>query len=126
MTSAMTKMKTGGIVVAALLSISAVVFLFWHHSDSPRPFDTQVWKHQQDTNERLRMVDDLKPKLMGLSKAEVEQLLGAPRTDAAGLYRGYEYSYLLGTVGRLLDDDGMWLCIRFKKDRVHDVQVVRD
>lgn len=122
----MKRMKTGGIVVTALLLLSVVALLFVHRSESsPLKFDTKIWKHQEDSNERLRMVSDLKPKLAGISKAEVEKLLGTPRKDVAGLYPA-DYIYLLGTQGRLFDVDGVWLCIKFKDDRVKDVQVMHD
>jgi hypothetical protein len=122
----MTRRRTGGIVVAALLLYSAVVLLFGHLSESPIPFDAEVWKHQEDSNERLRMVSDLKPKLMGITKRQVEEMLGEPRKDVAGLCPGHEHTYLLGVVGRLGPDDGIWLCINFENDRVKDVRVVQD
>ncbi len=118
-------MKIGGIIVAALLLFSVVMLLFGHRSDSPLQFDSEVWKHQENSNQRLRMVSDLKPKLMGISKVEVEQLLGTPRKDLGSSNRA-EYFYLLGTEERFLDTDGIWLRIKFKNDCVNDVQVWQD
>lgn len=117
-------LKNVGILVAASLLLLAVGLLLPNYSDSPIPFDSEVWKHQEDSNERLRMVSDLKPKLIGISKAEVEQLLGEP---AGELEPGYEYSYLLG-VHRLFfwPIDGIWLSIKFESGRVSDVQVMQD
>jgi hypothetical protein len=120
-------MKKIAILAVALVICWAAVLLFAPKSESPIPFEPEAWRREVDGNKRLRMVDDLKPKLMGIGKQKVEQLLGAPRKDVGTLYPGYEYSYLLGTDRRLLDEDGIWLCIKFEKDdRVIDLQVVRD
>jgi len=129
------------IVVAALVLFSASALLFVHDSRSQLPFDAEAWKHaggdserphrisdlwkHQQENLRLKMVTDLKPKLMGICKAEVEQLLGEPVTDV-GLYPGDCYYYVLGTQQRFGDTDGIWLCLKFKNDRVDSVQVAHD
>jgi hypothetical protein len=121
----MRRLKTCGIVLASLALLSAAALLFGHHSDTPLPFNTEVWKQHEDTNERLRMVGDLKPKLVNSSKAEVERLLGTPRRDFDPLHPN-DYYYLLGTQESFLDTDGIWLCLKFENDRVHDVQVFHD
>lgn len=134
-----TRTRNVRIVVAALV-LFASALLFGHHSESQLPFDAEVWKHageddgrphmisdlwkQRDGNVRLRMVSDLKPKLMGITKAEVAQLLGEPVTDV-GLYPG-DYYYVLGIQKKFGDTDGIWLCLKFKNDRVEAVQIVRD
>ncbi len=106
-----------------MLLISTVELLVNHNSESPIPFDSEVWK-SQESNERLRMVNDLKPKLMGISKANVEQLLGTPRKDVGN--HPAECFYLLGTMESFLDTDGVWLRIKYENDRVNDVQVWQD
>jgi hypothetical protein len=130
------------IIVAALVVFSAAALLFGRSSDSQLPFDTEVWKHQAEDdgrpksipdlwkhreadNVRLRMVSDLKPKLMGISKAEVEQLLGTPVKGLESLHPT-NYYYVLGTQERFLDTDGIWLSLKFENDRANDVQVIHD
>jgi hypothetical protein len=54
--SAMPMMKNGAIVVSALLLVSIVVLISGHKLESPIPFTSEVWKHQEDSNERLRMI----------------------------------------------------------------------
>ena len=120
----MKRMTAGAIVVAVLVLFSAVV-LFAHPRESALPFDAEAWNHQGDSNQRLRMVSDLKLKLMRMSKAEVKQLLGEPVTNV-GLYPGDYYYYVLGTQKRFGDTDGIWLCLKFINDRVDAVQVAHD
>ncbi len=111
--------------MAVVLLSSAVLLLLAHRSDTPLQFDTKVWKHQENSNERLRMVSDLKPKLMGIRREQVQQLLGTPRKDFLRSEPAHFY-YLLGTKERLGDTDGVWLRIKFEKDRVNDIQVWQD
>jgi hypothetical protein len=130
-----TKIKIAGFAVAAFFICVVGAGFLGQHSESPLPFDREAWKRQkghEDTNERLRMVGDLKTKLMGISKAEVEQLLGTPGSELEPVTRacrdaGYEYTYLLG-VHRVFSCpiDGIWLCINFQSGRVSDVQVMQD
>lgn len=113
-------------LIVSLIIFSAAVLTFGDHPQPPLSFDSQVWKQQEYSNQRLRMVDDLKPKLMGLSKRDVEQLLGTPRDDLPRL-EAEEYNYLLGTERPLLIGmDGVWLRIKFESDHVNHVGVWRD
>lgn len=121
----MVSMKTGCTVTAILLLLASVWLALAHRSESPLKFDAEVWKHRQDNNERLRMVSDLKPKLMGASKSAVQNLLGTPITNV-GLYRGDYYYYVLGTQERFGDTDGLWLCLKFKNDLVDSLQIAHD
>ena len=117
-------MKIAGIVLAVVLLFSTVALVFGHRSETPLLFDREVWKREAD-NERLRMVSDLTPKLMGISKAQVEHLLGEPVTDV-GLYPGDYFYYVLGTQKKFGDTDGIWLCLKFKNNRVDAVQIAHD
>jgi hypothetical protein len=129
------------IIVAALVLFSAAALLFGRPSDpsdSQLPFDSEVWKHQAEDdgrpksipdlwkhreadNVRLRMVSDVKPKLMGISKAEVEKLLGTPMKDVGSLGDPGDYFYSLAVYERFMDTDGVLLHIKFKNDRVTSV-----
>jgi hypothetical protein len=132
------------IVVAVLILLSFAALLFGHRSDSQLPFDKKVWqdqeaqedtrsksipdlwKHQEDGNVRFKMVNDLKPKLIGSNKADVEKLLGIPERDFDPINHPGDDYYLLGTRERFFDTDGLWLWVKFEKDRVDDVQVIHD
>jgi hypothetical protein len=74
----------------------------------PRPFEAEAWKRadpieplQRNRTVRSQMIDDLlRRKLLdGLSRAEVEQLLGPPLEDLSGFkshFRRYHLAYRLG------------------------------
>lgn len=112
-------------VAGALLLLSAAALVFGRHSESQIPFDSAIWKHQVNSSERLRMVGDLKTKLISSGREEIEQILGEPRRGFDSLHPN-DYYYLLGTQERLLDTDGIWLRITFQNDRVCDMQVIHD
>lgn len=114
------------VITTIVVLFLAALLLFGDRPGTPIPFDSTDWKEGGNTNERLRMVSDLKPKLMGIPKEEVERLLGAPNNDI-GAPDGGEYYYLLGTVRPLLfGTDGVWLRIKFEKERVNQVQLWQD
>ena len=120
--------KIVGICIGTCICILAVSY-FWHGSDSDVHFDPTAWKKAEDTNERLKMVHDLMSKytLVGMKKEEIEKLLGSPRMDVSGrLLPDYNYVYLLGTKQWLLDEDGVWLCIKLQDNQVRDVQICHD
>ena len=89
------------------------------------PFNTEVWNRNGDNNDRLRMVEDLRLKLVGHNKAAVRKLLGEPITDLQR-FPGDYYYYGLGTRKRLFDTDGIWLCIKFRNGQTDVVQVACD
>lgn len=121
----MKRLKIIGMILTSVLMFSFFMLFIRNASESSIPFDAGIWKREENSNKRLQMVSSLKLRLNGISKAEVERLLGTPRMDVGGLF-GADFVYLLGVQRRLFDDDGVWLCIKFKNDRVSDVQVVKD
>ena len=125
----------------SLAVVLTASLLFVQNWNAQRPFDREIWLHYDDDSEqgtspisnswkdynvRLKMIDDLKPKLLGISKTEVENLLGKPDPDMNPADYSTDYYYLLGTRERILDTDGLWLHLKFENDHVKDAQVISD
>lgn len=75
------------------------------------------------------MIHDLmhKHKLVGLTQQQIEDLLGVPKMDEIKQYMPeWDYIYLLGTHEGIFDTDGVWLCIKFKNNKVAIVRVLSD
>ncbi|MBU6455395.1 MAG: hypothetical protein KGS72_26730 [Cyanobacteria bacterium REEB67] len=96
-------------------------------------FDSEAWKKvataqsgQRENPVCLRMVDDLlaRYKLEGMSRAEVEKLLGKPPTT--NYFKEYDFVYMLGPERSFISIDSEWLCIKFKNDVVSEVRICRD
>jgi hypothetical protein len=125
------------IVISGLLGVIAIylgliAFLFGAPvvSDyaSRTTFESGTWKNAEASPEgiRIRMVDDLlrKHPLVGMPRAEIDQLLGVPReTD---YFADYEYVYWLGPERGLIPIDSGWLGIKFSNDVVSEAQLLRD
>lgn len=97
---------------------SVAVFAAYVYRSRDIPFTSNGWK--SNLSERPRMVSDLiaKGKLDGVSRADVDTILGVPDS-----IRGDKYIYWAGTDG-VIDD--MWLEVTFADDRVVDVRHVPD
>ncbi|MBS1999377.1 MAG: hypothetical protein JSS86_23785, partial [Cyanobacteria bacterium SZAS LIN-2] len=95
-----------------------------------RPFDSTVWKESLKSKSsdqvRLNMVDDLlsKNKLVGMSRADVEKLIGKP--PPTEYFSEYQYVYWLGPERGFISIDSEWLALKFKDDVVIEATVVRD
>jgi hypothetical protein len=92
-------------------------------------FESARWKAEnRDGAEgvRVRMVDDLlrTHKLVGMSRAQLEDLLGVP--PATEYFRGYDYVYWLGRERGLFSIDSEWLVIKCGQGVVVSAQVVTD
>ena len=93
-----------------------------------KSFNSQEWKSH--TNERnpvkLNMVDDLlsSHQLVGMSKKEVEELLGKP--PVTGYFKEYDYVYWLGPERGAFGIDSEWLGIKFKDGNVIKIEILRD
>lgn len=136
-------MKFLKLILVGLTAVASVTFLCDKLLNAPRPFDKKIWNQQNEgeasddkdpnllsiwTNRNvcLKMFDDLKPKLIGITKKEVEQLLGTPDPNLDEADNPTDYYYLLGTKERILDTDGLWMCHKFKNDRVTQVLMIQD
>jgi hypothetical protein len=95
---------------------------------SRRDFDSNEWKHAAKSNDpiRLKMVDALlrKYRLVGMSRSEVEGLLGPP--DRKDHYLGCDYAYWLGTERGFFPIDEEWLGINFQNGLVVEAKDLHD
>ena len=95
-------------------------------------FDAEAWRAGLRDDgvmwpTRLRMADDLvrAKRLSGLSRPEVERLLGTPDTTAK--FRNWDLVYHLGPERGLIRIDSEWLVVRLTPDqRVSEYRLVRD
>lgn len=90
-------------------------------------FISTVWI-SASTNEpvRLRMVDDLlrRYKLIGMSREQIDNLLGVP--PQTEYFAEYDYIYWLGPERSFISIDSEWLCIKFQNDSVIAARLMRD
>jgi hypothetical protein len=92
-------------------------------------FDSTSWKAENRHGAegiRVRMVDDLlrTHKLVGMSRAQLENLLGVP--PATEYFREYDYVYWLGPERGLFPIDSEWLVVKCDHNVVVSAQVVTD
>ena len=120
---------TGGISV-----LMCVLILFMSMFGVPdrflrKQFDSASWKNEKSVESpksiRLRMIDDLrdKHKLEGKSKKEIDQLLGVPNENKYS--PEYDYVYGLGSVKGLIENQSLWLAIKFRDDVVVKTEILR-
>ena len=137
----MTKKKLilvwSGVIVLLLLSPFLILFgytafLSIKEHVNRIAFASETWKnvnvqncHSRDAK-RIRMVDDLLAKhdLKGMSKAEVETLLG--EGDRTGYFKDYDMVYCLGPERGFLPLDSEWLVIKLNQNRVQEYRLARD
>jgi hypothetical protein len=125
-----------GVVVLAALGVAAVLTFEAgsRSADYARrmPFDADRWRVRalDDDPEwpaRLRMVDSLlaSRRLHGMSRADVEQLLGP--ADQTNKWQHWDAVYWLGPQRGGVRIDSEWLVLRFGEDgRTSMVRVVSD
>ena len=72
------------------------------------------------------MVDDLlkKHELIGMSKNQINELLGIP--EPTGYFSDFDYVYWLGSERGLIPMDSEWLGVKFKNDIVIESMILRD
>jgi hypothetical protein len=92
-------------------------------------FDEVLWKAdntEAPRGRRIHMVDDLlrRHRLVGMSQAQVEDLLGAP--PPTEYFREYDYVYWLGPERGAFSIDSEWLVLKLDKGRVIHAEVVTD
>ena len=128
-----------GIVVLVLL---IAAYLLWFSGptvdDTHRTqFNSASWKNEELANEstpirlsmppiRLRMVDDLLERytLKGMSKKQIDELLGIPKPT--GYFRDYDYVYWLGPERGTFPIDSEWLVIKFRDNAVVEAKILTD
>jgi len=96
---------------------------------SRMPFDSASWKAENRRDAaglRVRMVDDLlrTHKLVGMSRAQLEGLLGVP--PATEYFREYDYVYWLGPERGPFSIDSEWLVVKCAQGFVVSAIVVTD
>jgi hypothetical protein len=92
-------------------------------------FDSARWKAENRRGaegRRIRMVDDLlrRHHLVGMQRAQLEQLLGVP--PPTPYFQEYEYVYWLGPERGAFSIDSEWLVVRCQEDVVVSAAVVTD
>jgi hypothetical protein len=92
-------------------------------------FDSAAWKAENgDAAQgiRVRMVDDLlaRHKLVGMARAQVEELLGVP--PATPYFREYDYVYWLGPERGFISIDSEWLVVKINEGVVVSAKIVTD
>lgn len=126
------KLSLWAIGIFALASIGVVGFFIMKptvKSYSDRiPFESSQWKSHLEGQDpiKLNMVDDLlsNHKLIGMSIASIEELLGKP--PQSGYFKDYDYVYWLGPERSALGVDSEWLGIKFQDGVVIKADVLRD
>jgi hypothetical protein len=92
-------------------------------------FDSAAWKAENGDaaqGVRVHMVDDLlaRHKLVGMSRAQVEELLGVPPDTP--YFREYDYVYWLGPERGFISIDSEWLVVKTKDGIVVTATIVTD
>jgi hypothetical protein len=124
------KMRAGCSAMALLAAVALPVTCAFEMGYLPvRSFDAELWRKSTryaDTA-RVEMVDSLiwSGRLDGLTRSEVEELLGPPGT--AGYFRDWDMVYRLGDERGLFPVDSEWLVIRIGSGgRVSEYRIERD
>jgi hypothetical protein len=125
--------KILGWTVLAAAVIAGGIMGYSHLTTRPTAFDRQAWLDgargalSQDAP-RLRMADGLlrDGRLIGLTRAQVDALLG-PQNTTGNFRPEYEYVYWLGAERGYISIDSEWLVLRLGPDgRVAQARLVRD
>jgi hypothetical protein len=92
-------------------------------------FTQAAWKAENThaaTGIRVRMVDDLlrRHRLVGMSKAQVDDLLGVP--PQTEYFREYDYVYWLGPERGAFSIDSEWLVLKLDNGSVVQAELVTD
>lgn len=120
---------TGGISVLLFVLILFTAVFGIPDRFLRKQFDSASWKNERSIESsksiRLRMIDDLrdKHKLEGKSKKEIDQLLGFPNENKYS--PEYDYVYGLGSVKGLIENQSLWLAIKFRDDVVVKTEILR-
>ena len=121
----------GGAQILGVASILAVIVgePVVRDYSSRVPFDSSQWRAENEQGAegvRVHMVDDLlrKHQLVGMSRDQVNDLLGVP--PVTEYFREYDYVYCLGHERGAFGIDSEWLVLKFKGNVVVEASVVTD
>jgi len=121
----------GGAQILGVASILAVIVgePVVRDYSSRVPFDSSQWRAENEQGAegvRVHMVDDLlrKHQLVGMSRDQVNDLLGVP--PVTEYFREYDYVYCLGHERGAFGIDSEWLVLKFKGNVVAEASVVTD
>ena len=111
-----------GIVVALTLSI-IVAGLIYHYKQT---FSTAKWLNNPE--ERTAIVGDLldKHELIGMTEAEIIDLLGTHNNDYGYFNEADRYVYYMGPERGFISIDSEWLILDFKDGVVADCYITTD
>lgn len=118
-----------GILFAYVLLIGFLLFVPKLKSYvNQTAFESTQWKLHLSGQDivKQKMVDDLlsKHQLVGMTKANIDELLGTPpRTN---YFQDYDYVYWLGPERSALGIDSEWLGIKFDRGVVIKAENLRD
>lgn len=117
----------GSLASASCLLLLIITFLlirkfvlYGKYMPEPMDFQSALWKSTPATHDftsiRIRMVDDLLEShpLVGLSRTEVEALLGP--ADKTPYFRNFDLVYMLGPERGFIAIDSEWLLIQLDPD----------
>ena len=109
-----------GIFVLIVIFV-LMLFLYWSDQHS---FTQTKWR--EDIEIRSLIVDDLLNdyELIGMTKQEIEDLLGKNNNDYGYFNRENRYVYCLGGARTIIDSE--WLLIDFEGDLVINYEITTD
>lgn len=117
-------------IVAGIFILAVSLFIFGPSIKSyiqDVPFNSDQWKANLETHDNLKqkMVSDLLSRytLQGMSRDEIENLLGKPpKTE---YFKDYDYVYWLGPE-KGMGVDSEWLGVQFNNGVVITADILRD
>ena len=124
-----------GSIACVFVAFLGYIFLWPAASEyfNRMPFDSALWKTEEmveseENPVRIKMVNDLMSRyeLKGMSRKEIDELLGVPRPKNYFKDVGMEYVYWLGPERRAFSIDSEWLGIKFQNNVVTEAQLLRD
>ncbi|HEY9793838.1 MAG TPA: hypothetical protein V6D22_25810 [Candidatus Obscuribacterales bacterium] len=124
-------LKLAILAAGIVIVVGAAAVVFWHEmtKDVPQftnvPFDATKWKNHADNCgmgdfTRIQMVDDLQSHyhLVGMSRSDLEQLLGPPTKREQ-----HTYLYCLGPQRSWLVETLDWLHLEINNGTVDSVKI---
>ena len=113
-----------GVLVLLVLAIVIVDAYLWF---TRTRFDSSIWRAATNNDPvRIEMVDDLMSQydLVGMTRADVDKLLGIP--PSTSYFSEFDYVYWLGPERGYISIDSEWLCLKFRREKVVEAEVMSD